>query len=53
MLFLGIISWKGASRFRWGALFLGGGVHPMGKDIGFDGGAVSVFQFRKNDIACE
>ena len=44
MLFLGIISWKGASRFNeggggcfsdWGASFLSGGV-PWG-DIGFDG----------------
>ena len=40
MLFLGIISWKGASHFNGGgggALFLSGGVDPMG-GIGFDGG---------------
>ena len=52
--FLGIISWKGASRcngwglfFRWwGASFLSGG-HPMG-GIGFDG-----VGFRKKIVGCE
>ena len=47
MLFLGIMSWKDASRFnggrglflRWGASFLSGGCAPWA-GIGFDGGGV-------------
>ena len=47
MLFQGIISWKGALHFNGGRFdfqmgdFIfegGGGVHPMGRDISFDGG---------------
>ena len=44
MLFLGIISWKGASHFkegfffRWGTLFLSGGGRVPHGGIGFDGG---------------
>ena len=46
VLFLGIISWKGASLFnggeggvffRWGSFIFRWGVHPMG-GIGFDWG---------------
>ena len=50
MLFLTIILWKGASRFNGGIAFqMGGGsifkwgVHPMGRDVSFDGGV-----FEKN-----
>ena len=47
VLFLGIMSWKDASRFnggrglflRWGASFLSGGCAPWA-GIGFDGGGV-------------
>ena len=37
MFFLGIVSWKGASRFNEGVCFLDGeGDAPHGKGIGFD-----------------
>ena len=45
MLFLEIISWKGASRFNgeevffiWAGFIFKWGVHPTGRDIGFDVG---------------
>ena len=44
MLFLGIISWKGALNFNGGVVFQMGGfifkwrVRPIGRDISFDGG---------------
>ena len=49
MLFLVIISWKGALRFNgvggWGVFQMGHfifewGVRPMGRDVGFDGGVL-------------
>ena len=55
MLFLGIISWKGASRFNGGFVFhMGGlifkwGMHPMGGGIDFDGGGGG----SKKIIGCE
>ena len=50
MLFLGISSWKGASRFNgggslffsWVGFIFKRRVHPMGGSIGFDGWRVRV-----------